>query len=150
MNSLPPLRKLNTEDDYRDYYERVYCSKPIITFDGIEVHFYPEKFDDAFFESKDRKKRDKSIFSINRASKIDWIKYTLENPKAEIFEGWDRDKKMPRSDRRVAILCPQNYVVIITILRGRKAKFITAYTVDNMASVLKIKSSKKIIPKKSH
>ncbi|MCI9434526.1 MAG: hypothetical protein HFI86_04580 [Bacilli bacterium] len=143
MSKLPPLRHFKTENECRKYFEQFYCTNPVITFDGINVYFYPEKFDDAFFESKEHKKRDKSIFSIDRASKIDWIKYVLENPKAEIFEGWDRDKKIPRKDRRVAIISPENYMVVITILNNNKAKFITAYTVDGWDSILKIKASKK-------
>lgn len=144
MSNLPNLRKFYSEVECREYYEKTYCTKPITTFDGIKVHFYPEKFDDAFFESKNYQIRDKSVFSKDRSSKIDWIKYVLEDPKAEIYEGWDRDKKQPRKDRRIAIISPQNYMVVITILKNKKAKFITAYTVESWSSILKIKSSNKI------
>ena len=149
MSKIPPLKKLKTEREYRKYYEEVYCKNPVKTFDNIYVYFYPEKFDDAFFESKNYKARDKSIFSLKRAERIDYIKYTLENVKDNVYVGWDRDKKRPRKDRRVAILTPENYVVIITILSDAKAKFITAYPINNIKTALSIYSSEKWI-KKDH
>ena len=143
MSKLPPLKKFKNEDECRKYYEDVYCTTPVTTFDNIKVHFYPEKFEDAFFESKNYQKRDKTIFSIKRAERIDWIKSVLEDPKAELYKGWDRDKKKPRKDRRVAVVSPENYIVIITILSNNKAKFITAYPALGLRTILKIKTSEK-------
>lgn len=149
MSSLPPLRKFKSEAECRKYYEETYCKNPVTTFDNIKVYFYKEKFDDAFFESSNHKERDKSIFSIKRSERIDWIKNTLEDPKAKLFCGWDRDKKKPRKDRRVAIVTPQNYVVIITILSEERAKFITAYPIEGLRTLLMISSSEKWL-KKDH
>ena len=143
MSKLPPLKIFKNEKECRNYYENVYCTNPVKTFDNIYVHFYPEAFDDAFFESKNHIARDKSIFSFKRAEKIDYIKYTLENVKDNIYFGLDRDRKKPRKDRRVAILTPENYVVIITVLSDTKAKFITAYPIDGFKTALLILTSEK-------
>ncbi len=143
MSRVPPLKHFKSESECRKYYDDVYCSKPIMTFDNIYVYFYKDKFDDAFFESNNHKARDKSVFSIKRAERIDWIKYVLESPNVKIYKGWDRNKKRPRKDRRVALLTPQNYVVIITILSKSKAKFITAYPLEGTRSLLKIITSEK-------
>ena len=83
------------------------------------------------FESKNKKERDKSIFSIKRAERIDWIEYVLKSEEAELYVGWNRDKKEYRKDRRIAIISPENYVVIITLLKDNNAKFITAYLADS-------------------
>lgn len=131
MNNTPPLRKFKSVDECRKYFEEKYCKEDLITFDNIAVRFYPEKFDDAFFESKNKKERDKSIFSIKRAERIDWIEYVLKSEEAELYVGWNRDKKTYRKDRRIAIISPENYVVIITLLKDNNAKFITAYLADS-------------------
>lgn len=40
-----------TIDDYRLHFERVYCRRPIRTFDGIDVRFRKSSFDHCFFET---------------------------------------------------------------------------------------------------
>jgi len=65
-----------SEAEYRTIFEQIYCdcqNNPIYTCDGILVKFYPNQFEHAFYESKNWKKRDKSIFSLNRASKITYL-----------------------------------------------------------------------------
>jgi hypothetical protein len=74
---------------YRSHYERVYCPGNIKTFDGIRVFFGASKFGHMFYESSARDGR-KDVFSPARAQRIDWIKSTLERPKADLFEGWDK------------------------------------------------------------
>ena len=70
----PPLVRYETESQYRTYFERVYCKKKIVTFDGIPVKFKKADFNHAFFEST----RDKDdTFSRKRAQRIDWIKSAL-------------------------------------------------------------------------
>lgn len=131
MSDVPPLKTFNSENECRQYFEEKYCKDPIITFDKVPVKFYSDKFDDAFFESANKKKRDKSVFSIKRAERIDWIEYVLKNPDSELYYGWDRDKKAIRKDRRVAIISPENYVVIVTMLKDNSGRFITAYLADS-------------------
>ena len=151
MSKVPPLRVLKDENEYRKYYVENYCNNPVKTFDDIMVHFYPNKFDDAFFESEDWSLKDKSIFSRARAERIDWIRYTLQTPKAKLRFGYDSKSNKPRKDRRVALLLPQNYVVIITLLNDKKAKFITAYPINGFRTALLINTMEEWkLQKKDH
>ncbi len=68
----PALVYYATEVEYRAHYERCYCRSVIHTFDGLQVYFPRQQFDDAFFESADRKARDKSVFSLERAAATRW------------------------------------------------------------------------------
>ena len=137
MNNTPALVHLSSETEYKKYYIDKYCKNTLITFDGISVKFYEDQFEHAFYESSNKKKRNKDIFSFDRATRIDWIEYVLKNPKAELHLGWDRNKKIYNKDRRVAIISPEDYVVIIRLNNNNTAKFITAYYADNSASEIR-------------
>lgn len=117
-----------TEAELRQLWKDEYCdvTKPIHTFDNVLVKFFEDMFDHAFYESDNRKERDKSILSLNRLEKMLWIKDTLTDPEAVLKQGWDRDKKVYDNGRRVALV-KENYVVIIRFTGLLKAKFITAY-----------------------
>ncbi|MGB4848038.1 MAG: hypothetical protein WBP41_08985 [Saprospiraceae bacterium] len=115
-----------SEDQLREIWDENYCKHRIITFDGIEVSFYPEMFDHAFFESAAHKSKDKSILSHNRCEKMLWIKDVLEDPEAILKQGWDNELKSHDSSRRVAVV-KGNYIVIIKIYRQGRARFITAF-----------------------
>ena len=141
ISTLPALVHLANEDEYRKYYENKYCNKNITTFDGIRVRFYEEKFNDAFFESSNKLKRNKDIFSLERAKRIDWIEYVLKDPSATLHLGWDRDTKSYNKSRRVAIINKENYVVIIEVKARNDAKFITAYYADTPRTANNIKNS---------
>ena len=125
MNSVPNFVTLSTPRDYKKYYVEKYCKKGLQTFDGIKVKFYEDQFEHAFYESSNKIKRNKDVFSVDRALRIDWIEYVLKNPKAELHLGWDRDKKRYNKD------------VIIRINSNNTAKFITAYYADNSASEIR-------------
>ena len=137
MKNTPALVHLSSEAEYKKYYVYKYFKSALMTFDGISVKFYEDQFEHAFYESSNKKKRNKDIFSIDRATRIDWIEYVLKNPKAELHLGWDRDKKIYNKDRRVAIISPEDYVVIIRLNNNNTAKFITAYYADNSASEIR-------------
>ena len=137
MNKVPNFVTLPTPEDYKKYYINKYCRNELVTFDGIKVLFYESQFEHTFYESSNKKKRNKDIFSVDRALRIDWIEYVLKNPKAELHLGWDRDKKIYNKDRRVAIISPEDYVVIIRINNNNTANFITAYYADNSASKIR-------------
>jgi mRNA-degrading endonuclease RelE of RelBE toxin-antitoxin system len=109
-----------------------YCNpiSPIFTFDSIVVVFFEDKFDHAFFESANRVEKDKSVFSQTRAERILWIKETLEDPTADIRQGYDSKTKTYDNSRRVAIV-KGDYVVIIKLTSEKRASFITAYVADN-------------------
>ena len=72
----PSLVYYQTIAEYRSHYKRVYCQKPIRTFDGIAVRFRNDIFDHCFFESTQRNQV-KDVFSNTRAKRIDWIKAAL-------------------------------------------------------------------------
>ena len=137
MSKPPKLVKLSSPDEYKNYYINKYCKKPIKTFDGIEVKFYEERFNHAFYESTDKRNASKDVFSLDRATRIDWIEYVLQNPNAELHAGWDKKKKQVDRTRRVAFITPENYVVIIMITGLNKAKFVTAYYADNSAKKIR-------------
>jgi len=129
----PPLVHYSTEQEYRQHFMRVYCHGSIKTFDGYQVRIFPNHFNHCMFESADRRARDKSIFSVQRAERIDWIKATLENAEAQQYQGWDRDKRQIDPNTRVTNAF-DDYVVIIYFSRTRGGiwvtDFITAYVAD--------------------
>ncbi|MFO8084295.1 MAG: hypothetical protein R6U27_08260 [Desulfobacterales bacterium] len=137
----PPLVHYTSVDEYREHYKRIYCQGSIQTFDGIRVHFSPERFRHVFFESTSRDGR-KDAFSFVRAQRIDWIKATLGNLGAELFEGWDKQRRRYDARRRVAVIY-ENFVVVIKMSvkkNGKlKANFVTCYQADN--SIGKIRNS---------
>jgi hypothetical protein len=94
-----------------------------------------------FYESSGRDGR-KDVFSPARAQRIDWIKFTLEHPNADLFEGWDKVARRHDSTRRVAVVY-EDFVVVVAMglkLNGSlKANFVTCYQADN--SIGKIRQS---------
>lgn len=126
--NVPDLIALSSPEEYKKYYVEKYCKKDLVTFDGIKVKFY---------ESSDKSKSNKDIFSIERAKRIDWIEYALKNPNAELYVGWDKKRKKYDNSRRVALITPEDYVVIITIIGKNKGKFVTAYYADNSAKKIR-------------
>lgn len=128
----PPLVYYNTESEYYDHFRRVYCdpNTPIDTFDGIRVTFRPNQFNHAFRESADRAILDKSIFSKQRAERIDWIKWALQNRNALLVQGWLKKKKRYEPHRRVCVV-ETNYIVVIQLESdSSKAVFITTFVVN--------------------
>ncbi len=118
---------------YKRIFKKVYCKKTLITFDGINVKFYVSNFGHTFYESKNRQKKDKSLFSYKRANRIYWIKWILESPYAELYVGYNSKLKKIQANRRVA-LCIEEFVVVIELDKKnhKKAKFVTAYLADGV------------------
>jgi hypothetical protein len=125
-----------SEEDLRKIWREEYCEQGIFTFDNVQVKFYEDMFEHAFFESADRVEKDKSVLSLNRLEKIHWIKETLQDKDAILKKGWDTKNKVYFEDRRVAIV-KDNYVVIIRFTGLLKAKFITAYEKNDIENILK-------------
>jgi hypothetical protein len=119
----------------RELWADEYCKSDIETFDGVLVRFYEDIFDHCFYESANRKEKDKSILSLNRLEKILWIKDTLEDADAILKKGWDTKNKEYFTNRRVAIV-KGNYVVIIRFTGVLKAKFVTAYEKNDIENIL--------------
>jgi len=139
--SMPPLKTFGDAVECGKHYKQLYCAGPIPTFDGIMVRFDRVDFLHLFFESS---KRDgnKDTFSTRRAERIDWIKAALQDPKAELFQGYDNKTKVCRPDRRVCVVSG-NYVVIIVLTDVKKAKIVTAFVIDDPEVLKSLKASPK-------
>lgn len=129
-----------SEAALRTLWQEEYCQQCIKTFDDIVVQFFEDMFDHCFFESANRKAKDKSILSLNRLEKILWIKDALADPDAVIKVGWDSKTKSHNDKRRVTLV-KDNYIVVILLFGERKARFVTAYQVDDDENLKKIKNS---------
>ncbi len=117
---------------YKSIYNDYYCKTPIETFDNILVFFKENNFEHSFFESVNRRAKDKSRFSYKRANRIYWIKWVLENPNAELYKGYNHFTKSYDDSRRISV-CVDNYTVVIELnKKKKKAKFITAYVADGV------------------
>ncbi len=125
-----PLVVYETAEQYRRHYERTYCCGTITTFDGIHVRFRKRHFGHCFFESS-RRDGIKDTFSRRRAERIDWIAATLRDPDAELYVGWNRDKRRYDPGRRIAILSGE-FVVVIALIGEKAADFVTAYVLDSV------------------
>lgn len=119
----------------RELWYNEYCKETIETFDGVKVRFYEDMFDHVFYESDNRKAKDKSILSLNRLEKILWIKDTLRDGDAILKKGWNHVDKKYYENRRVAIV-KGNYVVIIRFTGILKAKLVTAYEKNGIENIL--------------
>lgn len=122
-------------EELRKIWRDEYCKKDIYTFDKVRVLFFEDMFDHVFYESANRKAKDKSILSLNRLEKIFWIKDTLEDPDAILKKGWDSKRKEYFENRRVAIV-KDNFVVIIVFTGLLKANFVTAYEKNNIKNIM--------------
>lgn len=139
--SYPPLVQYASEAEYQKHFERTYCRALIPTFDGITVRFRKDMFTHIFYESSNRDGV-KNVFSTKRAERIDWIKAVLQDSKADLYVGWDNKKKSYDTCRRVALVLG-NYVVIIRLLKDKKAVFVTAYLADSGRTLEMIKRGPK-------
>ena len=128
------------EEELREIWNSEYCNVEIRTFDEILVQFYSSMFDHCFFESANRSIKDKSLLSYNRLEKIYWIKDALSDPDAVLKTGWDSKNKTYNNSRRVALV-KGNYIVIIVLFSKKKARFITAYEVNDDENLEKIMKS---------
>lgn len=138
----PPLVNYESIQEYKEHFINKYCKDIIKTFDSFEVKFYEDMFEHAFFESSDRR-GSKDIFSLKRAERIDWIEDVLKDKDAEIYMGYDSKNKRNDWNRRVTIINEDNYVVVIQIIKDKKAKFITAYVADSPNTAIAIRKNPK-------
>ena len=138
--SLPPLLEYDSVREYKKHYERVYQRGDIRTFDGIRVYFRPQKFGHAFYENSQRRKGPKDEFSPDRAQRMDWIKATLENPDAKLYQGWNKDTKCYDEDRRVSVVY-EDFVVVVELSFNQKGElkgnFVTCYVADRSIGQIK-------------
>ena len=139
--AMPPILTMTLEQDYRTHFEANYCTNPILTFDGISVRFRRSDFDHCCFRSS-RRDGIKDQFCTRRAERLDWITATLQDSSAELFIGWDGKRKQYDPDRRAALV-NNDYLVVIRLLAQMRAKFVTAFVVDNARTLRQIRSGPK-------
>ena len=123
------------EAEMRKLWHDEYCVEEIVTFDSVKVKFYDDMFDHCFYESYNRKEKDKSILSLNRLEKMLWIKEALMDSTAILKKGWNNDKKVYYTNRRVAIV-KDNYVVVIRFTGLLRARLVTAYEKNDIENIL--------------
>lgn len=63
----------------------------------------------------------------------------MKTQTAQLKQGWDSKTKTYDNSRRVALV-KENYVVIIIIYAEKKARFITAYQIDEEENLEKLKN----------
>lgn len=135
----PPLLNLVGQAAYQRHYVATCCGGPIVTHDGTSVYFDRHVFYHAFFETVTFQD---DTFSPVRAQRMDWIRLTLQDPTADRFQGWNKNKKTYEPHRRVDVV-HEDFVVILQISRKQngelKAKFVTCYQADN--SIARIRQS---------
>ena len=112
------LTYLKNEEKYRNLFEREYCQKEIITCHNIVVKFYARHFDHAFFSRSNR-----------RSNNI------------PIYQGHNSKTKKSDKSRRVSLLTPDGYVVVIRMTGEDKAEFLTAFVINDSAVIGKIRSN---------
>jgi len=131
--TYPDLLHLADEESYRQHYESLYCASrfPLRTIDGIPVSFGRDKFGHAFRESLEQ--RDKSVFSWERAKRMEWIGVALRDPDAVLTTSWNRDTRQYDQTRRNCRV-QNNYIVVLrTTDDWGTAKFVTAFLASGNA-----------------
>lgn len=119
---------------------KIIVEKELYAFDDLRILFYKDTFDHAFFESKNRRARDKSQFSIERAKRMSFLKAGISDGSAERYYGWDRDRRIIDKTRRVTIY-HRYYIIVVSIHYNQtKGSFITAYPGD-ARTLTKIRSN---------
>ena len=85
---------------------------------------------------------------MRRSERVDWIREMLTNPKADLYQGWDKLRKRCDPGSRVAVVY-EEFVVVIRIYSGSsggtRARFLTAYLADN--SIAKIRGMPRWVKK---
>ena len=136
------LIHLATEAEYKQLFVDTYCtSGPIYTWDNLPVVFYPDMFEHAFYKRATKNwKAPKSSIDLSRCERILWIKEVLLDSSIIPRQGYDKAKNTHDSTRRVALLTPEDYVVVLRN-DGNKWRFVTAYLIDNAVTKSKILSA---------
>lgn len=142
MSNSPSLLEYKTAQEYQEHYKAQFCKQKIVTADGMQVYFSEGRFWHAFCTRDEKGK--KTDFSFERAKYINWIRPTLEQPNAILWQGWNSDKQYYEPDRRVSIVY-QGFIVVIQIKMKKdgflKADFITAFYDKKGNAVAKINNA---------
>ena len=109
-----------------------YVTPPRI--ETLRVVFHPHHFDHAFFKEPDKGQR-RTVWKPDRAERLLWIGYTVENPSEVYRVGTSRLNLFCRMGDRAAPW----YLVVIDRTGEVVATFTTAYPMDHRNAVGKSK-----------
>ena len=132
--NLSGLTDLDVEALGRVEYGRLYACgggrSSLKAYDGVEVVFFEDRFDHAFFTTTDRyrKPEAKDLIARDRVERIAWIGPILRGEVANT-QCWE-SIPLPVTDPRKKRLCIASsdlYVVWLEPLRSGSWKFSTAY-----------------------
>lgn len=132
--NLTGLTDLDAEALGRAEYRRLYARgggrSSLKAYDGVEVVFFDDRFDHAFFSTTDRYRKPgaKDLIARDRVERIAWIGPILRGEVANT-QCWE-SSPLPGADPRKNRLCIASsdlYVVWLEPLRSGIWKFSTAY-----------------------
>jgi hypothetical protein len=109
----------------------------------MKVVFPKDRFNHLFYDSISDHK---DTFARDRAERINWIAAALRDRDAEIFYGWNRDKRQVDKTRLVFV-AQDNYIVVVKMKNWNSGRIVTAY-LAKPETLRKIKSKPRAqIPK---
>lgn len=136
---IPPLDALGqghglTQDCFRALFRYLYIEAhwyaTVPRCGTLKVTFLPHHFDHAFFKEPD-KGRPRDVWKPDRAERLLWIGYTVENP-CEVHQvGSSRFNLFSRMADRAAPW----YLVVIDRMGDWVASFVTAYPLGHRDAV---------------
>lgn len=141
MTQYHTFLELKHFSEYKNYYLNNLCKEPIVCFDSLIVKFRPEQFYHAFYERSKRYLKSKDKFSFERAKRMSWIPICLTDNSITPLAGYDNKRKRYDHSRRVCLITPDDFVIVIRIINSREAQFVTCFVVDNKQVSQKIKKS---------
>ncbi len=116
--------------EYRLLYARGDGRSSLKAYDGVEVVFFEDRFDHAFFTTADRYRRPeaKNLLARDRVERIAWIGPILrgEVVGTQCWESSPVHGSDPRKNR-LCIASSELYVIFLEPLRSGNWKFSTAY-----------------------
>lgn len=136
MLDLTGLTDQEAEERGRAEYRRLYARGDgcctLTAYDGLEVMFFEDRFDHAFFTTSDRyRKADaKDILARDRVERIAWIGPILRGEVAHT-QCWESAPTFGRDPRRnrLCIASSELYTIWLEPLKSGAWKFSTAYVV---------------------
>lgn len=133
---LPPPLQLESEEEYRQHYlDTLVNGDPVITPDGTRIEFFEDRWKHAFYQSSDKWKDDKDVFSWSRAKRMDWIRALLTDQTVDVFK-----ESGLRGYNRLFLYRSESYLVITKEKRQGLDVFVTAYVCSSgkMNKILKL------------
>lgn len=132
-----------TEEEYKNHFIEIFVNNsPILTHDGIEVFFWESDFEHAFYQRSEKSwASKKSTFSLNRATKMDYILDMLNDSSLIAYQGYDKACNSHDNESRSVVLTTEMLLLVIRHAGPNKARFKTMFVIDNQITLKKIISN---------